>query len=483
MKDVNTRHKDYTTFAPKWKRCRDAAAGQDAVHAAGETYLPKLGAQETEDYNAYRKRAGFYNATWRTMSGLLGMMFRKPPQAKLASSVEAMAKDIDMAGTSLETFARKAALEILGPGRVGILVDHPAIEGVTAISVKAAEDQGLRPMLKQYKAETIINWKYERIRNYWMLSMVVLEEEIEEAENEFKANCVKQWRVLDLDEGGHYRQRTFRKAEKGNAEEFEQIGGDIYPLLAGKPLDFIPFFIVGVDGIDSDVDEPPLIDLVDLNLAHYRTNADYEHGCHFTGLPTLFLSGFLNEDGTAPKFTIGSQAAIVAAHPEATGKYIEFTGQGLEALQTNLERKEQQMAIIGARMLFAEKRAVEAAETASIHRQGENSVLASIATAISEGLEKALAVFSAWAGVNQVVVYQLNRDFNPAMLSAQDITAYMKAVQMGLLSEQSFYALLQRADVADSEVTWEDEQERIATQEPPAPAPAANDGQGGEMAA
>lgn len=468
MKDVDTRHKDYDKFSPKWKRARDAMAGQDAVHAARQQYLPKLRDQEDEDYSAYLKRAGFYNATWRTVSGLLGMLFRKPPGAELPAAVETFAKDIDMAGMSLDTFARKAALEVIGLGRVGIMVDHPAVENVSGISLAAAESQGMRPMLKCYKAETIINWKYARIRNFWMLSMVVLEETVEEAENEFKAKSVMQWRVLDLDEAGAYRQRIFRKAV--GVSDFEQIGDDVYPMIAGKRIEFIPFFIVGTDGIDSDLDEPPLIDLIDLNLSHYRTNADYEHGCHFTGLPTLFLKGFVDSEGGTPSFYIGSQAAIVAAHTEADGKYIEFTGQGLSSLRENLDRKETQMAVIGARMLFAEKRQVEAAETASIHRQGENSVLAALAQAISDGLTKALTVFTQWAGASGTVSYELNRDFNPALLGAQDVTAYMKAVQSGLMSEESFFTLLQRGDVVDSELTWADEQERIGQQGPALPA-------------
>jgi phage terminase large subunit len=46
---VNSTHPDYDTFAPKWKRCRDVIAGQDAIHAAGEAYLPRL---KDESYGA-----------------------------------------------------------------------------------------------------------------------------------------------------------------------------------------------------------------------------------------------------------------------------------------------------------------------------------------------------------------------------------------------------------------------------------------------
>ncbi len=469
MSKVDTQHADYSKYLPKWQRCRDASDGQDAVHAAGTKYLPKLKDQTDDDYAAYKTRAGFYNATWRTMAGLLGMMFRKSPQTDLPAQVEQYAADIDMAGTTLETFARKVALEVLKIGRVGIMVDHPRTEGATPISVAAANDQGLRPLITSYRAEAITNWRYVRIRNRWVLGMVTLKECAKVQDGEFAEKDVDQYRVLDLDEAGLYRVRLFQKDEKDKREWL--LVDEFWPLMNSKPLDFIPFAILGTDGVDSTLDEPPLIDLIDTNLSHYRTNADYEHGCHFTGLPTLFLSGFgPDEKGEMPTFYIGSQAAIVSSHPDADGKFIEFTGQGLGSLKENLDRKEQQMAVLGARMLFAEKRQVEAAETAAIHRSGENSVLSALASGISEGLEWALGVFAQWAGVSGAqVVYQLNRDYNPAMLDAQQLTALLRLVQAGEMSSQELYTLLQRGDIVDSEQDFETHQEQIAQQGPSRP--------------
>lgn len=477
MSKVDTQHKDFAKFLPKWQRCRDVSDGQDAVHAKGELYLPRLKEQEPADYDAYRKRAGLFNATWRTLGGLLGMMFRKPPAKDIPAGIESYMDDVDMAGVSLETFARKIALEVMEVGRVGIMIDHPATENVTGVSVDVAQKIGLRPMMTAYLAETIINWKYRRVRNHWMLSMVVLKEMVGEADGEFAEKQVEQYRVLDLDEADQYRVRVFRRKDGSTGEFVEE--SQFYPLMNGNKLDFIPFAIVGVDGIDSVLDEPPLIDLVDLNLAHYRVTADYEHGCHFTGLPTPYVTGF-SPSTEGEKFYIGSTSAWLFSDPAATVGFLEFTGQGLQALKENLDRKEQQMAILGARMLFAEKRQVEAAATAAIHRTGESSVLAAIATGVSASLEWALTVFRDWAGATGDVQYQLNRDYNPAMLDAAQLTALFKGVQLGEVSSRELFDLMQRADLIDSEKTFEEHQEEIDVQEPPRPvvtAPA-NDGRG-----
>jgi hypothetical protein len=54
-------------------------AGEDAVKAAGEKYLPRLDAQTDEDYSAYKARASFFGATARTLAEYLDVIFRRVP--------------------------------------------------------------------------------------------------------------------------------------------------------------------------------------------------------------------------------------------------------------------------------------------------------------------------------------------------------------------------------------------------------------------
>jgi hypothetical protein len=43
-------------------------AGEDAVKAAGERYLPRLDSQKDEEYAAYKARGSFFGGTARTRS-------------------------------------------------------------------------------------------------------------------------------------------------------------------------------------------------------------------------------------------------------------------------------------------------------------------------------------------------------------------------------------------------------------------------------
>ena len=462
---VSKTHPEYDAMATKWQRCRDTVAGNDAVKAAGTRYLPSLKDQTTEDYEAYKTRAKWFGATWRTIQALTGMLFRRPPVVDVPESVNALLKDVTMSGVSFLTFAQQIAMETLTVGRVGILVDYPSqsTEGMTAAE---AAKLNLRPVMQRYETESIINWKTAWIGNKTALTLVVLTEEAALEGNEFEHKTETRYRVLDLFNGA-YRVRVFRIDDKG---EDEQVGGDIFPVMSGKPLDFIPFFFLGVDDTTPQLDLPPFLDLVDLNLDHYRMSADHKHGLHFTGLPTGVITGYRPEN-ESEKLYVGAAHFLVLPDPQAKASFLEYTGQGLSAIVEELERTEQQMAILGARLLTAEKKATETSQTAQIHRAGESSVLSSIASTISRALTQALTLFSKWAGSDAECKVELNQEFLPPEMTPQELSALLSGWQMGApgLSDQGLFDILQKREVVASDATLEEEQARIAAKGPRMP--------------
>lgn len=472
-KGVKTTHREYDRFEPQWQRCADVVDGQRAIHAAGEKYLPKLTEESDTDYRARVARSDFFNATWRTIAGLVGMGFRKDPTVDLPAAIEPFADNIDLAGTSLTTMAKRLCEDVLEFGRIGVLVDHPPLpENVTAITVAVGEKLGMRPMMKVYEAKCITNWRYSQIGNATVLTMVVLKEETEvPGDSEFEWKCEDRYRVLDLDEQGFYRQRVFLPKDSGE----DELLSVVYPVMRGAKLTYIPFFLTGVNGMQLSCDEPPLIDLVDKNIAHYQVNSDYRHGAHFTALPTLFLAGITEET----KIYIGGSSAITASDPNAKGEFIEFKGQGLGALEKQLDRLERQMATLGAQVLVEAMRREKTATEAAINSSGENSILAAIVIAVSDVIERALRVMAEWVGASGDVVYQISREFLPVAMDAQKLTALVAAWQAGAISEAELFENLQRGDVIDGEKDLETHQEEVSVSQPPAmpkPTAPANDG-------
>ena len=472
---VKTQHREYIAMSDKWMRCRTVACGQDAVHGAGAMFLPKLVDQSTTEYDAYRQRATFYNATWRTIAGLQGMLFRKPSIVTLPPVVQTLVEDVNMSGESLHMFAMESVEECLMTGRYGVFVDYPMVDLANTTAADAIA-LNLRPLLKGYKAESIINWKAGVVKNAVVLTMIVLTEETEVPVDEFKTMCKTQYRVLDLapmsNQDGSigpvmYRVRVFEINDK---DDSDMLISETFPIINGVYLDFIPFYFVGADSVSWDTDEPPLIDLVDLNLSHYRTNADYEHGCHFTGLPTPIISGYtaVNAD---EKFYIGSTSAWVFPRADASATFLEFKGQGLSALKDNLDRKETQMAVLGARMLEGQQNRGASENTTTLNLGGEQSTLSAMSECVSIGLERALTTFALFAGVKGAPVkYRLNKDFFPMPMTALTLTALVASWQNGAISYETLFANLQRGEVVDIDKTVANELAKMDLYKAPIPA-------------
>lgn len=185
----NLTHPQYDDALPAWLRARDVLAGEDAVKAGGEKYLPRLEEQSEEEYAAYRARGAFFNATARTRDSLQGLVFRKPAEVRAPA---AFVEDVDLAGTHAEDWCRWVLGEVVGLGRCGTLVDWC--------------DGESRAYVGNYPAEAIINWRVERVGGRTVLTLLVLAETVwEDTAEEFAPVAVNQWRVLKLVAGGALR--------------------------------------------------------------------------------------------------------------------------------------------------------------------------------------------------------------------------------------------------------------------------------------
>lgn len=459
---VNSTHPSYDKHHPDWELCDDVIDGERKVHEKREKYLPRLAEETDEAYNARLAMTPFFGATERTLLGLHGMILRKPAVMDGLERVALYLQDVTLGGESLEQFVAEVLEEDLTTDRCGILVDHPPSLTGEAITQAKAETLGLRPTLARYGAEDILNWRYSRINNARVLVLVVLKESAEVWEDEFKAKKEERYRVLDLTQEG-YRQRLFRIKE-GKEEQLEVAAGqmEVYPTMGGKRMSFIPF------DVDPDIDSPPLLALAQMNIHHYQRQADYENGCHLSGLPTTYITGWSGKDseGNPAKIYVGGPVANVLPPSEAMPHLIEVKGD-FGALKENLDSKKQEMAILGARMLEAPRTGVEAAETASIHRKGEESILATIARKRSERMTRVLRWFTAWAGFDPSGVrYELNRDFYPTPLSPQLLTAFVGGMQAGAWSHEAVFYNLQARDFYPPGSTFEEEQARIGNAGP-----------------
>ena len=460
-KSVTTTHPEYDSLRDQWMRCRDCSEGSDTVKSRKTKYLPSLDSHKKEGgndkYANYLMRALFYNATGRTIQGLSGSIFQKAPAVTLFSKdTEEDIKDITLTGEPLEMFAFNATKEFLITGRYGILVDMSSEESTMS-----------RPYWVGYRAENIINWRYERMGGKTVLILLVLREFVdkpEEGDDCFCVDQIEQYRVLKL-VGGVYTQQVYRETGENKMglgrKEFVP-GPVIIPQRRGKALDFIPF------SLPWSVNQPPLINLVDVNLAHYRANADLKHGLHFTALPTPWVSG--QSGDTSKPLSIGSGTAWAL---EAGGKagMLEFTGQGLGAIREDLLDMQKLMATLGARILEDAPKYAETATAVSMRHAGDYSTLRALAQVVEQQLAFALKTHCWWMEDYKSITdvpcdIQLNKLFFDRSMSADELRALLLALQGGAISYKTFYGRLAETGWSREAISAEAELLEIESQKP-----------------
>lgn len=458
---VDSTSQQYNDHLPQWTRIRDAIKGQDCIHEKGEDYLPKLSGQETDSYNKYKGQALFYNASGRTFTTYKGLIFRKEPDIN-ADSIPDVVEDCDNAGTPLEQFAEVVVEEELKTSRFGILVDYPNMENRN-LSQAEAQRQGLRPYLTGYKAEKILETKTKRIGNKTVLYRVRLKETHEEpTDDEFKNEHIEQVRVLDLEDDMIYRQRVFRKEGENKTKWVEVEDLRQYPKMNGKKITEIPFFMPG----GYDYRTPHMVDLVNVNLSHYVAYADHRKGIAWTTRPQPYATGLRNDEHDT--LTMGDEGLWISQSSEAKFGMLEYSGTGLKASENALDKLEEMMANIGARMLMPEVGGE--ADTATefvIKKQGENSSLANVSKMVGQCITKALKFVAEWMGQNpDDIEISLNTDFIPFQATPDDLIKMIQAVQSGKYSEADYMWWLQQAELKDPTISDEDRLSQMQTTPP-----------------
>ena len=521
---VQSTHADYDASLAVWQRARDVIAGEDAVKRAGAKYLPRLESQSDTEFAAYVARASFFNATARTADGYLGLIFRRAPFMKLpdettpkhtnntkeagespspqpspprgrgssalGEALRVFANDVDMLGTPLQGYAKNVVAEVLAVGRTGTLIDWEGEVENRAYAIL-------------YSAENILNWRVERVNGRNVPTLVVLAEKAEARSHksevgsqngegdEFEAEEVEQLRVLKLVEGrslrgegqdGHQQStpnsqpacvvEVWRRVEKksGRDKTEWQVVETRVPLRRGKPLPLLPFVFHGPSHSLPAVEKPPLGDIIAVNLDHYRLDADYKHGIHFTALPTAWVSGFA-KDAT---LRIGSSTAWTTDTVGAAAGFLEFTGQGLSTFERAMDRDERLMAVLGSRLLAEQKRVGETAEAMEIRQGGENSILAHIATSVSGSLTQMLRWAYWWNSTEETpeavpeseVLFTLNTDYSIKGMAAAEVVALVQAWQSRALSTDTLHELFRRGEILPEGRTNEEEQALIAQSKP-----------------
>lgn len=454
---VDTTHTQYDAMMDTWALMVDVCTSETHMHlmdityaTSGGKYIPTLDRQTPAQYEAYVKRAEFPMFTKHALDAFVGMSMRKD---LLISGIDVdhdFFKNCDGRGTSLKLYAEKLVKFYLKYGRCGTLVDMP--QANPNESLAEAEAKNIKTKLLFYDHSSIINWRVNEVDNQDILTLVVLKEEVydEQPENEFDQQTKDQYRVLRL-ENGIYTQQIY---------DHDLLPGKVItPLKDGKPLNKIPFIIHG----GANVQPPTMLPIAEQNVHWYMKSADYQHGLHYTALPTPYVIGVDPNDENAPK-TIGCQEMWYLPEGASAGM-LEFTGKGLAEVANSMMATMTNITVLSSQILVPKNTFDETATAANIRNATETASLSSIVSALSGELTVAVVAASEWGGfyVDGTSV-EINSDFIPLTLSGADVAAYVSSVLKQGFSERTLFELLKKGEIIPGDRQYEDEQADIRSE-------------------
>lgn len=488
---ASDKHKDYDKYIDQWQMVRDCVEGELAVKArssagsgeskhnwpngglyslAGTKYLPPPNPEDNsnenrERYWSYRKRASFVNFTGMTKEGLMGMVFRRGIEVELPAGLEYLNDNADGGGTSFAQLVKDGIADSMETGRFFILADYPeAPMGLTAAEVDA---MGLAARMCCYPAESVTNWRWERVGSEWKLTLVVLEEKHCKDVDEFTQDEKTYHRALMLKDGV-YIQALYD--ENDNLVAHEDENGDEQPFMVprkfdGSTWDYIPGQFFGSQNNDPTPDKSILADIAGVNLAHYRNSADYEESCFVVGQPTAVIAGLSQgwiDDNFKDGLMVGSRRAILL--PEGgSGTFLQANPNQMPS--EGMAKKEEQMVKLGARVI-QDNGGVETAEAARIRFAGQNSKLGTLITNWEEGLENVVYWLGLFMGVDGEVEIEINKQFYEASLDPQAVIAQIQLLDRGVIGQSDVRNKLRKSGWIDHERTDEEIDEENGMADP-----------------
>ena len=434
---------------------RALMGGTTAMRKAGETYLPRFKAEEVMDYRARLNCSWLFNGFKKSVKDMTGRVFNKPVEiAEGPTQLLEWEKNIDLQGRDLSRFAAQVFKDGFAAGVSYIMVDAPRRDGQTTRAQAASA--GLRPYLSHLRVEDVLGWKTAAYGNVTALSQIRIMEQIEEdGDDEFSTVEISQVRVLDRLVNG-VKVRLYRKNTQDKWALFDEYATE------ASEITVVPYYAQRTGFMTG---EPVLEDLADVNIAHWQSQSDQRNILHFARVPILHAAGRADDE----PLTISAGTAVSSRDYQAKLEWVEHEGKAIGAGRTDLKDLEFQMETMGLQLLVAKQ---ETATGAALDAAKETSGLAAMADSLKDALEQALIWMLEYGGLGeQAITLTVNTDFGVSMITPQEMTAMLAAVNTGNMSRATFLEEMKRRGAVREDLDTDEEIERIEAEGPDLGAP------------
>ncbi|MFW6085016.1 MAG: DUF4055 domain-containing protein [Gemmatimonadota bacterium] len=463
--DPSTTGLSHERQAPAVTICRDVYGGTLQMRAKGETYLPRFPREDEPDYDSRLEQAVLTNFFGRTVGGLTGMVFRKPPTLDddVPDVIREDAENIDLAGRDLATFVRDAFENMETDGHTHIFVDFQRVEEGQFPTLREEAAAGTRPYWVNIKKQDLIRFRAANIGGRMVLTAFAYRERTVEPDGEFgekEVDTVRDYTLVAVeDERGEHqtrvRFRLFVKQEGEGDDEDKWVEDTSRRTLMS--IGRIPLTTAYAKRTAFMESEPPHLDLALENIRHYQLVSDNDNALHIASSPwPVFIGVDIDQE-----MALGPGRGVKIPDPKGNAKYVEPQGNGLEAAERRIQKSEHRMAILGLSMLMSESRSAETATSKRIDKSESDAALTSHVDDMESAVAEALAFHAEWRGLERGGSVAINRDFETQLITPEHLRELRETVGQGDLSVETMWEILERGELLPGTFDPELEKERL----------------------
>ena len=451
-------HTQYLEFRYMWNLCKDFAKGEVAVKRRNEMYLPMpagfvlnpenalANTQQTQNqnytfdakynfladshlddpnyhsnrqYSLYKSGAKVPSILSRTISGLLGLIIKKPmrflSEDDTSDNYVLGSKTKDIKGFDEQIWLEKIRKTIttdLTFGRCFVTINNDNT-----------------PVI--YGALDAPNWEED--------VYVTFIETTKGYEQNPDTVDPREYVRISFQSGITYYERFDSSAKLLKREKTNKF-------------DALPIECIGSTDLNFDVDLVPLEGVATCASHIYKKSADLSYSEFSSCVPTLVMTG-VDDDGTNKQ--VGGGVALVIANEMAKVFYASTDSNALQHVKLHIDSLFEEAKEYGASLLGGDKDEVESAEAIRLRQSASGASLSTLTKNIERGYNRLLKL----AGF--AILFKINFDMSEEYLTPNEQKVLLESWMSNGISYTTYFNNMQKAGIIEDERAIEDEKKEI----------------------
>jgi hypothetical protein len=425
----------------------------ESLGSAKKKYLHREPAEPEGAYQARVDRSTYtpiYRDAIRSYAGLLSR-FQVIDAPK---SMEANNDNVDLQGSSMQTFMTMADEMALRDGGTYVMVDMMPDTGVDNFFDQMTD--GRHPYFISIKRADVINWSVSYEKGVETVDQVTVRQlrSMPNPDGQFGVSVEPVYYVLTPGKVDLYR-LVKSSTNRWENQKIDEIS---------TSLPIVPLVWYGATTTRFAQGDLPMDGLADLSIQHFQMRSDLAELLHKCAMPVPVRKGApIGPDGRPAPLILGPNTAVDLPAEGGDFSFSEPTGRSLERHQSEIQHIEELMDRSSLNFLYGAN--VKTATEASLRASQIASSVAALVRNKASMFGILMRLWAWYAGEQSDITKESGIAINDSLinkpLGASEMAQLVNLYSQGLLSKITVLQELQRGGVLDPDLLANDEIERI----------------------